>query len=129
MGKGRGEITFMVPEMENDHSKEMDMEVLSSAWPDDINNKGKQFKLENSGADEDLFEHLPLNDKPTSVDFNHLLELTTYSEKGSSQLANHIKNWENKQANAGRLLREELDSLNNRRNRAREIRNDKRTSI
>lgn len=104
--------------MENDHSKEMDMEVLSSARPEDIIDKGKQFELDNPGADEDMFEHLQLNEKPTSVDFNHLLTLTTYSEKSSSQLAKCIENWEYKQANAVRLLREELDFLSKQQKKA-----------
>ncbi|KAL8108760.1 hypothetical protein AgCh_025012 [Apium graveolens] len=95
--------------MENDHSEEMDMEVLSSMWPEDINEEGKRFNLEKPGADHDMLEGVKL--KEEAVDFNRLVDLTTYSEKGSSQLSNLVKSWEYKQANAVRLLREELDSL------------------
>lgn len=96
-------------EMENDHTEEMDLEVLSSMWPEDINEEGKRFNLEKPGADHDMLEGVKL--KEEAVDFNRLVDLTTYSEKGSSQLSNLVKSWEYKQANAVRLLREELDSL------------------
>ncbi|KAK1370010.1 Sortase system response regulator [Heracleum sosnowskyi] len=109
----------MDPKMEIDHSEEMDMELLSSAWPEDINDKGKQSKLQNPGPDEDMFERLKLNENPKSIDFNRLVELTTYSEKGSSQLRKHIKEWEYKQANAVRLLREELDFLSKQQKKAK----------
>ncbi|KAK1370012.1 Sortase system response regulator [Heracleum sosnowskyi] len=98
-------------EMENDHSEEMDLEVLSSMWPEDINEEGKLFNLEKPGADHDMLEGVKLKEEPAAVDFNRLVDLTTYSEKGSSQLSNLVKSWEYKQANAVRMLREELDSL------------------
>ncbi|CAK9174732.1 unnamed protein product [Ilex paraguariensis] len=98
--------------MENDHIDEMDIEVLSSMWPEDINEAGKQFNIEKPGVDQDMLEDITLMEEPTIVDFKRLLELTNYSEKGSSQLAYLVKNWEYKQANAVRLLREELDHLN-----------------
>ncbi|CAL5384510.1 unnamed protein product [Camellia sinensis] len=44
-----------------------------------------------------------------------LEELSNYSEKGLSQLAHLVKNWEYKQANADQLLREELDNLSKQR--------------
>lgn len=104
----------MVCEMENDqHVEEMDVEVLSSMWPEDMNEAGKQFNIEKPGTDQDMLEEVTINeDTTTIVDFKRLLELTNYSEKGSSQLAHLVKNWEFKHKNAVRLLREELDNLN-----------------
>ncbi|GFY96802.1 histidine kinase 5 [Actinidia rufa] len=58
-----------------------------------------------------MLEEVTIMEERTIVDFKRLLELTNYSEKGSSQLAYLVKNWEYKQANAVRLLREELDNL------------------
>ncbi|XP_019176804.1 PREDICTED: histidine kinase 5 [Ipomoea nil] len=102
----------MVSEMENAHTEEMDIEVLSSMWPEDINEAGKQFNIEQPGADLDMLEEVTINEETTTiVDFQRLMELTDYSDKGSSQLAYLVKNWEYKQANAVRLLREELDYL------------------
>ncbi|KAG9130746.1 hypothetical protein Leryth_012687 [Lithospermum erythrorhizon] len=102
----------MVCEMETDPVEEMDVEALSSMWPEDINEVGKQFNIEKPGADQDMLEEVTINDsEPTVVDFKRLLELTNYSEKGSSQLAYLVKDWEYKQANAVRLLKEELDNL------------------
>lgn len=98
--------------MESDHVEEMDVEVLSSMWPEDMIEVGKQFNIEKPGADQDMLEEVTINEDTTVVDFKRLLELTNYSEKGSSQLAYLVKNWEFKQANAVRLLREELDNLN-----------------
>ncbi|KAL2489894.1 Histidine kinase 5 [Forsythia ovata] len=100
----------MVCEMEMDQPEEMDI-VLSSMWPEDINEAGRQFNVEKPGADQDMLEEVVINEEPTIVDFKRLLELTNYSEKGSSQLAYLVKNWEYKQENAVRLLREELDNL------------------
>ncbi|CAI9771678.1 unnamed protein product [Fraxinus pennsylvanica] len=85
--------------------------VLSSTWPEDINEPGRQFNVERPGADQDILEEVAINEEPTIVDFKHLSELMDYSEKGSSQLAYLVKNWENKQEKAVRLLREELDNL------------------
>ncbi|CAI9771679.1 unnamed protein product [Fraxinus pennsylvanica] len=96
--------------METDQPEEMDV-VLSSMWPEDINEAGRQFNVERPGADQDMLEEVVINEEPTVVDFKRLLELTNYSEKGSSQLAYLVKNWEYKQENAVRLLREELDNL------------------
>ncbi|CAA3019790.1 histidine kinase 5 [Olea europaea subsp. europaea] len=100
----------MVCEMEMDQSEEMEI-VLSSMWPEDINEAGRQFNVERPGADQDMLEEVVINEEPAIVDFKRLLELTNYSEKGSSQLAYLVKNWEYKQENAVRLLREELDNL------------------
>ncbi|THG13632.1 hypothetical protein TEA_024068 [Camellia sinensis var. sinensis] len=95
----------------NENVEEMDIEVLSSMWPEDINEAGKQFNVERPGADQDMLEEVTIIEETTIVDFKRLSELTNYSEKGSSQLAYLVKNWEYKQANAVRLLKEELDYL------------------
>lgn len=101
---------------EMDHAEEMDVEVLSSMWPEDINEAGNQFNVEKPGAD--MLEVVTLIEEPTIYDFNRLVDLTTYSEKGSSQLAYLVKNWEYRQANAARLLREELDTLSKQQQEA-----------
>lgn len=103
---------------EMDHAEEMDVEVLSSMWPEDINEAGNQFNVEKPGADQDMLEVVTLIEEPTIYDFNRLVDLTTYSEKGSSQLAYLVKNWEYRQANAARLLREELDTLSKQQQEA-----------
>ncbi|XP_022754433.1 histidine kinase 5-like [Durio zibethinus] len=102
--------------MVTDKIEDMDIEVLSSMWPEDIEHEaGKQFNVEKPGGDQDTLEEVTIVEEPTIVDFKHLLELTNYSEKGSSQLAYLVKHWEFKQANAVRLLREELDNLSRQR--------------
>ncbi|KAF5956644.1 hypothetical protein HYC85_003869 [Camellia sinensis] len=105
----------MACEMENDSVEEMDIEVLSSMWPVDINEAGKQFNIERPGADQDMLEEVTIIEEKTIVDFKCLSELSNYSEKGLSQLVHLVKNWEYKQANANRLLREELDNLSKQR--------------
>ncbi|XAR71463.1 Histidine kinase [Bertholletia excelsa] len=105
----------MVCEMESENVEEMEAEVLSSMWPEDINEAGKQFNVERPGADQDMLQEVTINEEPTIVDFQRLLELTSYSKNGSSQLAYLVKNWEYRQANAVRLLREELDNLSKQR--------------
>ncbi|KAI3468399.1 hypothetical protein Pfo_025062 [Paulownia fortunei] len=97
-------------EIEADQPEDMDI-VLSSMWPEDINEAGRQFNVERPGADKDMLEEVTINKEPNIVDFKRLMELTNYSDKGNWQLANLVKNWEYKQANAVRLLREELDNL------------------
>ncbi|KAI3505515.1 hypothetical protein L1887_27646 [Cichorium endivia] len=97
--------------MEDDTAADMEVEVLSSMWPEDIDAAGKKFNVEKPGADQDLLEDVTIIEEPTIVDFKRLLELTNYSEKGSSQLSYLVKNWEWKQENAVRLLREELENL------------------
>lgn len=103
----------MVCEMEIDNIEEMEMEmeeVLPSMWPEDIDSD-KQFNIEKPGQDQDMLEEVTFKEKPTTVDFKRLLELTNFTDTGSSQLANLVKHWEYKQANVVRLLREELDIL------------------
>ncbi|KAF3446139.1 hypothetical protein FNV43_RR11318 [Rhamnella rubrinervis] len=95
---------------------EMDVEILPSMWPEDIgNDAGKQFNVERPGKDQDMLEEVTIIEEPTIVDFKRLLELTNYTDKGSSQLAYLVKHWEYKQANAVRLLKEELDILSRQR--------------
>ncbi|KAK1290149.1 Histidine kinase 5 [Acorus calamus] len=95
---------------------EVDMEVLTSMWPENLGNEArKQFNIEKLGVDQDMLEEVTIIEEPTIVDFKRLLELTNYSEKGSSQLAYLVKQWEYKQANAVRLLNEELDNLSKQR--------------
>ncbi|PON51573.1 hypothetical protein PanWU01x14_215100 [Parasponia andersonii] len=79
------------------------------------NDAGKQFNVERPGRDQDMLEEVTIMEEPTIVDFKRLLELTNYSEKGSSRLAYLVKHWEYKEANAVRLLREELDILSKQR--------------
>ncbi|OMO86151.1 hypothetical protein CCACVL1_09766 [Corchorus capsularis] len=106
----------MVCEMETDQIEDMDVEVLSSMWPEDIGtDPGKQFNVEKPGGDQDMLEEVNIPGDPTIVDFKHLLDLTKYTNQGSSQLAYLVKHWEYKQANAVRLLREELDNLSRQR--------------
>ncbi|KAK7352616.1 hypothetical protein VNO80_18040 [Phaseolus coccineus] len=102
--------------MENDCIEEMDIEALPSMWPEDIGTDvGKQFNIEKPGRDQDMLEEVTIIEEPTIVDFKRLMELTNFTEKGSSQLAYLMKHWEYKQANVVRLLREELDNLSKQR--------------
>ncbi|KAM6559404.1 hypothetical protein CsatA_028643 [Cannabis sativa] len=108
----------MVCKMEETDNRieEMDIEILPSMWPEDIGfDAGKQFNVERPGQDQDMLEEVTIMEEPTIVDFQRLIELTNYSEKGSSQLTYLVKHWEYKQANAVRLLREELDILSKQR--------------
>ncbi|XP_022731224.1 histidine kinase 5-like [Durio zibethinus] len=106
----------MVCEMETDQIEDMEIEVLSSMWPEDIEHEaGKQFNVEKPRGDQDMLEEVTIVEEPSILDFQHLLELTSYTDKGSSQLAYLAKHWEYKQANAVRLLREELDNLSRQR--------------
>ncbi|TKY74828.1 Histidine kinase 5 [Spatholobus suberectus] len=106
----------MVCEMENDCIEDMDIEALPSMWPEDIGTEvGKQFNIEKPGRDQDMLEEVTIIEEPTIVDFKRLMDLTNFTEKGSSQLAYLMKQWEYKQANVVRLLREELDHLSKQR--------------
>ncbi|XP_058724968.1 probable histidine kinase 1 [Vicia villosa] len=108
----------MVCEMESDCIEDdmMEIEVLPSMWPEDVGTDvGKQFNIEKPGRDQDMLEEVTILEEPAIADFQRLMELTNYTEKGSSQLAYLMKHWEYKQANAVRLLREELDNLSKQR--------------
>ncbi|KAK7260999.1 hypothetical protein RIF29_27302 [Crotalaria pallida] len=103
-------------EMESECIEDMDIEGLPSMWPEDIvTDAGKQFNIEKPGGDQDMLEEVTILEEPTIADFQRLMELTNYTDKGSSQLAYLMKHWEYKQANAVRLLREELDNLDKQR--------------
>ncbi|CAN1184978.1 Probable histidine kinase 1 [Linum perenne] len=105
-----------VEEMENDviQDMEMEIEVLPSMWPDDINSE-KPYNVEKPGGEQDMLEEVTIDvDEPCVVDFKHLDELNK-TDRGSSQLAHLMKHWEYQQANAIRLLREELDILSRQR--------------
>ncbi|GAV77832.1 Response_reg domain-containing protein/HisKA domain-containing protein/HATPase_c domain-containing protein [Cephalotus follicularis] len=106
----------MVCKMEHDQIEDMDTEVLHSMWPEDVGpDVSKQFNVENPGGDQDMLEEVTIVEEPSIVDFKRLLELTNYTDQGSSQLAYLVKHWEYKQATAVRLLREELDILSKQR--------------
>ncbi|MED6123894.1 hypothetical protein PIB30_053925 [Stylosanthes scabra] len=103
-------------ELESECIEDMEVEVLPSMWPEDIGtDAGKQFNIEKPGGDQDMLEEVTIMEEPTIADFQRLMELTNYTDKGSSQLAYLMKHWEYKQANAVRLLREELDILSRQR--------------
>ncbi|KAL7111273.1 hypothetical protein ACP275_05G078200 [Erythranthe tilingii] len=74
--------------------------------------------MERPNAEQDMLEEVTINKEPNIVDLKHLIELTNYGDKGNCQLANLIKNWEHKQANDVRLLKEEIDSLSKQRQEA-----------
>jgi hypothetical protein len=65
--------------------------------------------------DQDILEEVTILEEPIIADFQRIVELTDYTDIASSQLANLTKHWEYKQANAVRLLREELDNLSKQR--------------
>ncbi|KAI5393619.1 histidine kinase 5 [Lathyrus oleraceus] len=65
--------------------------------------------------DQDVLEEVTILEEPVIADFQRLMELTDYTDQGSSQLACLMKHWEYKQENAVRLLREELDNLSKQR--------------
>ncbi|XP_057718140.1 histidine kinase 5-like [Arachis stenosperma] len=103
-------------ELESECIEDMEVEVLPSMWPEDIGtDAGKQFNIEKPGRDQDMLEDVTIMEEPTIADFQRLMELTNYTDRGSSQLAYLMKHWEYKQANAVRLLREELDNLSRQR--------------
>lgn len=95
--------------MKNGNAEEPDVEAISSMWPNDINESVKQFDVEKSSANKDIFMKVVIIEDPKIVDFNRLIELTNYTEKGSFQLAHLVKCWENKQANAVQQLKQELE--------------------
>ena len=77
----------MVCEMESDCIEDMDIEVLSSMWPEDIGTDvGKQFNIEKPGRDQDMLEEVTIIEEPTIADFQRLMELTNYTDKGYSQM-------------------------------------------
>ncbi|CAN0860332.1 Histidine kinase 5 [Linum grandiflorum] len=109
-----------IEEMENVddviEDMEMEIEALPSMWPEDIDSE-KPYTVEKpGGGEQDMLEEVTIAvDDPCVVDFKHLDELNSYTDRGSSQLAHLMKHWEYQQANAVRLLREELDILSRQR--------------
>ncbi|KAL5699322.1 hypothetical protein ACHQM5_030243 [Ranunculus cassubicifolius] len=103
-------------EMGEGYEEDMDIEGVPSMWPEDVAvEAGRMFTMEKPGMDQDMLEEVTIPEDTAIVDFKRLLELTNYSEKGSSQLASLVKAWEYKQSNVVRLLHEELDILSRQR--------------
>ncbi|CAA7027217.1 unnamed protein product [Microthlaspi erraticum] len=105
--------------METDQIEEMDVEVLSSMWPEDVGTEAdKQFNVEKSAGDSDMLKEVDLSEKRTMADLTRLPELMDTTQHGTSQLTNLVKQWEYMQDNAVRLLREELKILTRQREEA-----------
>lgn len=91
-------------------------EALIPMWPEDVNEAGSQFNVDRPREDQDMLKEVAINvGEPQEIDLEHLNDMTDHSDKGSSQLTYLVKHWEYKQANAVRLLREELDRLSKQR--------------
>ncbi|KAF3778143.1 Histidine kinase 5 [Nymphaea thermarum] len=102
--------------MGEDCPMEADLDVLPSMWPEDLGDDGgKLFNVEKPSLEQDMLQEVNIGDDPSIMDFKRLVELTKYSEKGSSQLSYLVKQWEYKQANVVKLLNEELDILSKQR--------------
>uniref|UniRef100_A0A1J3I710 histidine kinase n=1 Tax=Noccaea caerulescens TaxID=107243 RepID=A0A1J3I710_NOCCA len=109
----------MVCEMETDQIEEMDVEVLSSMWPEDVGTEAdKLFNVEKSAGDSDMLKEVHLSEKRTMADLTRLPELMKTTQQGTSQVTNLVKQWEYMQDNAVRLLREELKILTRQREEA-----------
>ncbi|KAL4565030.1 hypothetical protein LXL04_029112 [Taraxacum kok-saghyz] len=111
----KGFFNMNCKKLENENAEDMEVEVLSTPWPEDIDAAGKKFNVEKPGADQDILQDVNIIEETTIVDFKRLVDLTNYSEKGSSQLSYLVKIWEREQENAVRLLREELENLGKQR--------------
>ncbi|KAF8115821.1 hypothetical protein N665_0025s0268 [Sinapis alba] len=109
----------MVCEMETDQIEEMDVEVLSSMWPEDVGTEAdNQFNVEKPAGDSDTLKEVDIAEKHTMADLKRLPELMNTTDQGSSQLTNLVKQWEYMQDHAVRLLREELKILTRQREEA-----------
>ncbi|XP_010525559.1 PREDICTED: histidine kinase 5 [Tarenaya hassleriana] len=109
----------MVCEMETEQIEDMEIEVLSSMWPEDVGTEtDKQFNVEKPAGDQDMLKEVTIEEKQTFADLRRLSELMDSTDQGSSQLTNLVKQWEYMQANAVRLLREELKNLSRQREEA-----------
>ncbi|KAI9118503.1 hypothetical protein K1719_010835 [Acacia pycnantha] len=76
------------------YTEDMDIKVLHSMWPEDIGTDvGKKFNIEKPGKDQDMLEEIIMMES-TIVDFKRLMELTNYTDKGSSQLSHLLKHLE-----------------------------------
>ncbi|KAJ0260762.1 Histidine kinase 5 [Hirschfeldia incana] len=106
----------MVCEMETDQTEEMDIEVLSSMWPEDVGTQAdnNQFNV----GDSDTLKEVDIAEKRTMADLKRLPELMNNTDQGSSQLTNLVKQWEYMQDHAVKLLREELKILTKQREEA-----------
>ncbi|KAH9616490.1 hypothetical protein KSS87_017356, partial [Heliosperma pusillum] len=69
-------------------------------------------------ADQDMLKEVAINSDPSEADLEYLDEMTGENEKDSSQLSYLVQHWEYKQANAVRLLKEEVDHLSKQREEA-----------
>ncbi|KAJ4758162.1 Histidine kinase 5 [Rhynchospora pubera] len=94
-----------------------DEEPLASMWPPDIEDKSnKQFNIEKPSLTEDNFlKEFKSKTEKHKLDFMRLAELTDYSDIGSHQLTNLVKQYKFRRANAARLLQDELDTLSKQR--------------
>ncbi|CAH8281781.1 unnamed protein product [Eruca vesicaria subsp. sativa] len=109
----------MVCEMETDQTEEMDVEVLSSMWPEDVGTQAdNQFNVEKPAGDSDTLKEVDIAEKRTMADLKRLPELLNTTDQGSSQLTNLVRQWEYMQDHAVRLLREELKILTKQREEA-----------
>ncbi|KAJ4908564.1 Histidine kinase 5 [Raphanus sativus] len=111
----------MVCEMETDQTEEMDIEVLSSMWPEDVGGTqadNNQFNVEKPAGDSDTLKEVDIAEKRTMADLKRLPELMNTTDQGSSQLTNLVKQWEYMQDHAVKLLREELKILTKQREEA-----------
>ncbi|KAH0907571.1 hypothetical protein HID58_039398 [Brassica napus] len=105
--------------METDQIEEMDVEVLSSMWPDDVGTQAdNQFNVEKPAGDSDTLKEVDIAEKRTMADLKRLPELLNTTDQGSSQLTNLVRQWEYMQDHAVRLLREELKILTRQREEA-----------
>ncbi|KAL0874613.1 hypothetical protein Bca101_024318 [Brassica carinata] len=111
----------MVCDMETDHqNEEMDVENLSSMWPEHVGGAQphNQFNVEKPAGDSDTLKEVDIAEKRTMADLKRLPELMNTTDQGSSQLTNLVKQWEYMQDHAVRLLREELKILTKQREEA-----------
>ncbi|CDY40112.1 BnaC02g00180D [Brassica napus] len=111
----------MVCEMETDQQmEEMDVEVLSSMWPEDVGGTepDNQFNVEKPAGDSDTLKEVDIAEKRTMADLKRLPDLLNTTDQGSTQLTNLVKQWEYMQDHAVRLLREELKILTKQREEA-----------
>ncbi|KAJ4883070.1 Histidine kinase 5 [Raphanus sativus] len=105
--------------METDQIEEMDVEVLSSMWPEDVGSQAdNQFNVEKPVGDSDTLKEVDIAEKRTMADLKRLPELMNTTDQGSSQLTNLVRQWEYMQDHAVRLLREELKILTRQREEA-----------
>ncbi|CAI0438644.1 unnamed protein product [Linum tenue] len=88
---------------------EMEIEVLPSMWPEDIDSE-KPYNVERPAGDgeQDMLEEVTIRAAASAVDFHHLKALTSYTDRGSHQMSHLMRHWEHQQANA-QILVEKLE--------------------